>query len=211
MSTGGEGTKQESLENFEKDYLTRLEKEKKSLDLQNFIFKMTEQAKVHVTKDYIGFCEFCSMGVAREEMTYQNNMLFHKNCFQQQGKNFPPVNKDLDLKQSLAKIELVQLKNLKIRQTGGSRINNPGPKSKRKKPKRKTKKKRKAKRRPSKRRTSRRRPAGKRRTARKSRRKVKRGSKTRRKVRRSSSRKRRTPTKSRRRTSTRRKKARRRR
>jgi len=118
MSSGGEGTKQEGLENYEKEYLERLEKEKNSQNLQNFIFKMTEEAKVHVTKDYIGFCVFCTMGVARDETTYKNNQLFHPNCFEQQGKNFPQVNKDLATKQALAKIELVQLKNLKIRTVG---------------------------------------------------------------------------------------------
>jgi len=118
MSSGGEGTKQEGLENYEKEYLERLEKEKNSQNLQNFIFKMSEEAKVHVTKDYIGFCVFCTMGVTRDEITYRNNLLFHPNCFEQQGKNFPAVNKDLATKQALAKIELVQLKNLKIRTVG---------------------------------------------------------------------------------------------
>jgi len=118
MSSGGEGAKQEGLENYEKDYLERLEKEKNSQNLQNFIFKMTEESKVHVTKDYIGFCVFCTMGVARDEMTYKNNQLFHPNCFSQQGKNFPAVNKDLATQEALAKIELVQLKNLKIRTVG---------------------------------------------------------------------------------------------
>ena len=118
MSSGEEKTKQEGLSNYEKDYLERLEKEKNSQNLQNFILKMTEEAKVHVTKDYIGFCVFCTMGVTRDEITYRNNLLFHPNCFEQQGKNFPAVNKDLATKQALAKIELVQLKNLKIRTVG---------------------------------------------------------------------------------------------
>jgi len=118
MSSGGEATKQEGLTNYEKDYLARLEKEKHSQNLQNFIFKLAEETKVHKTKDYIGFCVFCTMGVTRDEITYRNNLLFHPNCFEQQGKNFPAVNKDLVTKQALAKIELVQLKNLKIRTVG---------------------------------------------------------------------------------------------
>jgi hypothetical protein len=117
MSSGGGGSKQESIENYEKEYLERLEREKKSTDLQTLIFKMAEEAKVHVAKDYIGFCAFCTMGVSREEMVYQNNLLFHSNCFEQQGKNFPAANKDLATRQASAKIELVQLKNLKIRTT----------------------------------------------------------------------------------------------
>ncbi len=122
MSSGEEKAKQEGLINYEKDYLERLEKAKHPQDLQNFIFKLAEETKVHVTKDYIGFCVFCTMGVTRDEITYRNNLLFHPNCFQQQGKNFPAVNKDLATKQALAKIELVQLKNLKIRTVGPESI-----------------------------------------------------------------------------------------
>ncbi len=155
-------------------------------------------------KPFLTFCVSCKKGVTRAEMKYVNGRVFHPACFEQHGNEFTVINPDILSKNASTKVEIVQLKNLKIRQTGGLRPSNPGAKSNRKKPKRKTKKKRKAKKRPSRRRTSRRRTAGKRRTAtRKSRRKVKRGSKTRRKVRRSSSRRRRTPT--------RRKKARRRR
>lgn len=122
MSSDEEVTKQKGLINYEKNYLERLEKAKHPQDLQNFIFKLAEETKVHVTKDYIGFCVFCTMGVTRDEITYRNNLLFHPNCFQQQGKNFPAVNKDLATKQALAKIELVQLKNLKIRTVGPESI-----------------------------------------------------------------------------------------
>jgi len=161
MSSGGEGTKQEGLQNYEKQYLERLEKEKNSQNLQNFILKMTEEAKVHVTKDYIGFCVFCTMGVTRDEMTYKNNQLFHPNCFEQQGKNFPAVNKDLATQEALAKIELVQLKNLKIRTVGSESTprttSRPKTKAKKKKTTRRKKPtgrktRRKTKRRPAKRR-----------------------------------------------------------
>lgn len=146
-------------------------------------------------KPFITFCVSCKKGVTRNEMKYVNGRVFHPECFEQHGNEFTVINPDLVSKNASAKIEIVQLKNLKIRQTGGLRPSNPRAKSNRKKPKRKTKKKSKAKRRPFRRRT-----AAKRRTAtRKSRRKVKRSSKTRRKVRRSSSRRRRTPTRSRRR------------
>lgn len=198
MSSGSGGNKQESLQNYEKQYLERLEKEKKSQDLQNFIFEMTEKAKVHETKDYIGFCAFCTMGVPREELTYKNNLLFHPNCFEQQGKNFPAVNKDLALKQASAKIELVQLKNLKIRTRGSASTSKPTPRRKTKAKKKKTTRRkkqtkrrparRKAKRRPSKKRkkssrASRRRPsrrAPRRRTKPKTRRRTKRSSSRRR-------------------------------
>jgi len=161
MSSGGEGDKQEGLQNYEKDYLERLEKEKNSQQLQNFIFKMSEEAKVHETKDYIGFCVFCTMGVTRDEITYKNNLLFHPNCFEQQGKNFPAVNKDLATQEALAKIELVQLKNLKIRTVGSESTprttSRPKTKAKKKKTTRRKKPtgrktRRKTKRRPVKRR-----------------------------------------------------------
>ncbi len=161
-------------------------------------------------KPFLTFCVVCKKGVTRDEMKYVNGRVFHPACFDQHGNEFTVINPDILSKNASTKVEIVQLKNLKIRQTGGSRFNNPRPKSNRKKPKRKTKKKRKVKRRPS-RRTTRRGKAAKRRTSRKkSRRKVKRSSKTRRKVRRSSSRRRKTHSRSRRRTPTRRKKARRR-
>ena len=161
MSSSGEGSKQQSIDNYEKDYLERLEKEKKSENLQSFIFKMTEEAKVHEAKDYIGFCVFCTMGVTREEITYKNNLLFHPNCFEQQGKNFPAVNKDLATKQALAKIELVQLKNLKIRTVGSestpSTTSRPKTKAKKKKTTRRKKPTgRKTRRKPTRRKTKRR-------------------------------------------------------
>ena len=161
MSSGGEGAKQEGLDNYEKDYLVRLEKEKKSQNLQSFIFEMTEKAKVHETKDYIGFCVFCTMGVSRDEITYKNNQLFHPNCFEQQGKNFPAVNKDLATQEALAKIELVQLKNLKIRTVGSESTprTTSRPKTKAKKKKTSRRKKptgRKTRRKPTRRKTKRR-------------------------------------------------------
>ncbi len=146
MSSGDQGKK--SLEEYEKEYLARLENEKKSDNLQDVIVQMTQEIKKHETKDYVGFCAFCTMGVSREEMTYKNNQLFHSNCFEQQGKNFPLVNEELQKQTSNAKVQLILLKNLKARTTDISNISNtksrPNPKN-RSKPKRKTKKKNKAK------------------------------------------------------------------
>lgn len=161
MSSDEEKTKQEGLTNYEKDYLERLEKGKHTQNLQNFIFKLAEETKVHKTKDYIGFCVFCTMGVTRDEITYRNNLLFHPNCFEQQGKNFPAVNKDLATKQALAKIELVQLKNLKIRTVGPestpSATSRPKTKAKKKKTTRRKKPTgRKTRRKPTRRKTKRR-------------------------------------------------------
>ena len=189
MSSGGQGRKQELAE-YEKDYLERLQKQKDGQDsleikdeqdlqkiedgqnLQNLIFnfskdlKKPEVAKV-TNVDYIGHCTFCMMGVPRKEMTYENGHLFHSNCFEQQGKNFPAPNKELQKQNSSAKVELVQLRNLKIRTTGSADSSRTKPKTK-KKSKRKTKKRRPkrrvTKRKKTKKRSSRRKPS-KRRTA----------------------------------------------
>ena len=110
-------------------------KQQEPQDLQNRILQFTKDIKVHETKDYVGLCVFCTMGVDRNEMAYKNNLLFHSICFEQQGKNFPAVNQELASKQASAKIELVQLKNLKNRNV----VTNSPPKSK-PRPKRKTKK-----------------------------------------------------------------------
>jgi len=153
MSSGDQEAKQNSLKEYEKDYLSRLEKEKKSGNLQDIIFQMTQEIKKLETKDYIGFCTFCTMGVERKEMVYKNNLLFHPNCFEQQGKNFPPGNQEILNQTTIAKVQLVLLKNLKARTSDISNVSSPQssqqsrPKpKKRSKPKRKTKKKRKAKR-----------------------------------------------------------------
>jgi hypothetical protein len=144
MSSGDQGKK--SLEEYEKEYLARLENEKKSDNLQDVIVQMTQEIKKHETKDYVGFCAFCTMGVSREEMTYKNNLLFHPNCFEQQGKNFPLVNEELQKQTSNAKVQLILLKNLKARTSGISNVSNtqsrPNPK-KRSNPKRKSKAKKK--------------------------------------------------------------------
>jgi hypothetical protein len=202
MSSGDQGTKKSSIEEYEKDYLARLEKEKKSGNLQDVIVQMTQEIKKHETKDYIGFCAFCTMGVSREEMVYKNNLLFHPNCFEQQGKNFPQVNEELQKQTTNTKVQLVLLKNLKERTSGISNVpsshSRPKPK-KRSIPKRKTKKKSKAKRkrhgRRNGKRKSKKRPAKRRRKSKRTsrRRPVRRSSKpkTRRRIKRSSSRRRR--------------------
>ena len=133
-------------------------------DLQNLIFDMSKDSKKPKvsTIDYIGHCTFCMMGVAREELTYKNSLLFHSNCFEKQGKNFPAPNEEFLKQNSNTKVQLVELKNLQVRMMGTSNPNSAKPKSKRKTKKRSTKRrvtKRKrtaTKRKKTKRRTSRR-------------------------------------------------------
>jgi len=187
-------TKKESLKEYEKGYLERMEGEKNEQDgLQNLIFQMSNEFKKLEKKEYIGFCSFCNMGVERVEMAYKKNLLFHSNCYEQQGKNFPAVDQEILYQTSNAKVQLVLLKNLKVRTMGISNPDSIKPKTKtKKKLKRKTKKRRpkrrvtKRKRTVTKRRTSKRKPSKKRRIAK--RRTASKRKKTTRKTKRSASR-----------------------
>ena len=175
MSSEGQEikTKKESLEEYEKGYLERMEEEKKESDgLQNLIFSMSQEFKKLEKKEYIGFCSFCNMGVERVEMAYKKNLLFHSICYDQQGKNFSAVDQEILYQTSNAKVQLVLLKNLKVRTMGASNLDSTKPKTKtKKKSKRKTKKRRpkrrltKRKRTATKRRASKRKPSKKRRVA----------------------------------------------
>ena len=113
-------------------------------------------------KPFVTFCVVCNKGVIIEEMIYEKGRVFHKDCYDKYGKNFPAINQDLLSESTNARVELVQLKNLKVRMVGinpSSSISKPKPA---KKSKRKTKKKR-----PKKRGVKRKRTATKRRTAKK--------------------------------------------
>ncbi len=162
-------TTKESLEEYEKSYLERMKEEKKEPDgLQNLIFSMSKEFKKLEKKEYIGFCSFCNMGVERVEMAYKKNLLFHPNCYDQQGNNFPAVDQEILLQTSNAKVQLVLLKNLRVRTMGTSNPDSTKTKT-RKKSKGKTKKRQpkrrvaKRKRTATKRRTSKRKPSKKRR------------------------------------------------
>ena len=150
-----------------------MEGERKKPDkLQSLIFQMSQEFKELEKKEYIGFCAFCTMGVERVEMVYKNNLLFHSNCFDQQGKNFPAVDQEILYQTSNAKVQLVLLKNLKVRTMGDSNIDSTNIKTK-KKSKRITKKRRpkrrvtKRKRTATKQRASKRKPSKKRRVTKK--------------------------------------------
>jgi len=92
---------------------------------------------------FVSFCVYCNKGVIKEEMVYEKGSVFHKDCFYKHGASFPAVNQELVNESSNAKVQLIQLKNLKIRM-GGSSSTNPKPKRKtKKKLKRKSKKRQK--------------------------------------------------------------------
>ena len=122
------------------------------------------------SKPFVSFCVFCNKGVIKDEMTYQKGKVFHKDCYEKHGNSFPAVNHELLSQNSNAKVQLVQLKNLKIRTVGTSNPDSVKRKTKtKKKSKRKTKKRQpkrrttKRKRTTTKRRTSKRKPSKKRR------------------------------------------------
>lgn len=188
MSSEDQGKlKQEGLENYEKDYLERLQKQKDGQNLQNLIYDLSKDFKKpeEAPKDYVGLCTFCMIGVPRKEMAYKNSQLFHSNCFEQQGKNFPAPNQELLKESSNAKVQLVILKNLKFRTGGDSSPSTPQPKPQpKKKSKPKAKKRRPKRRTAKKRRTSKKRPARRRRAKAKRRKTVRRKKIVRKKARR---------------------------
>jgi len=178
-SDQGSKTKQELLKEYEEGYLTRVEEkegpEEKPTevpkvesnvppDLQSLIFKIGAEFETKANKDYIGHCVVCVKKVERNKMVYKNNHLFHSNCFQQHGNEYEAMT-DLMREEKRAKMDLVYLKNLKLRMSNQS-IKNPGSA-----PKKKSVKKKSSKRKPAKRRMKRK-DSAKKRKSRPARRKV---------------------------------------
>jgi len=170
-SDQGSKTKQELLEEYEEGYLARVEdkegpeekpteepkvESKVSPDLQSLIFKIGAEFETKATKDYIGHCVVCVKKVERNKMVYKNNHLFHSSCFQQHGNEYEAMT-DLMREEKRAKIDLVYLKNLKLRMSNQSIRKNPGSA-----PKKKSVKKKSSKRKPAKRRIKRKASAKKR-------------------------------------------------
>lgn len=74
---------------------------------------------------FVTFCAFCTKGVIKEDMVYEKGLVFHKECFNQHGNDFPMVNHDLLSQNTNAKIQLIELKNLKARMMGSTNSENP--------------------------------------------------------------------------------------
>jgi hypothetical protein len=91
------------------------------------------------THPFVSFCVVCNKGVTHEEMVYQKGKVFHKDCYDKHGSSFPQVNHQLLSENSNDIVQLVQLRNLKIRMMGTTNHNSVKSKTK-KKSKRKTKK-----------------------------------------------------------------------
>ena len=168
MSSSDQGskTKQELLEEYEKDYITRVEEKEEPeekpteepkvqsnipQDLQSLILKIATDFETNANKDYVGHCVVCVKKVERNKMVYKNNHLFHSNCFQQHGSEYEAMT-DLMREEKRAKMDLVYLKNLQLRMSNQGIRKNPGsaPKKKSvKRPKKKSVKKKSSKRKAS--------------------------------------------------------------
>lgn len=66
-------------------------------------------------RDFVDMCAICKQGVLRSEMDYQKGKVFHAKCFTEHGSTVPNVDSDLAHLSARTRIELVQLKNLKLR------------------------------------------------------------------------------------------------
>lgn len=66
-------------------------------------------------RDFVDMCAICKQGVLRSEMDYQKGKVFHAKCFTEHGSTIPNVDSDLAHLSARTRIELVQLKNLKLR------------------------------------------------------------------------------------------------
>ena len=159
---------------------------------------------------FVSYCVVCNVFLTKDEMLYEKGHVFHKDCYEEHGKEYPDVNHDLISQNNNAKVQLIQLKNLKERQLEGPNKSSSGPKRKtktkrklkKKRPKRKTVKKKRtsSKRKKIKKHSRRKRTSAKRRTATKKRKKSKRTiRKTRSKIRKRPSRRRTSKKKTRRR------------
>jgi len=163
MSSSDQGskTKQEKLDEYEKGYLTRVEEKQESeekpteepkvethipSDLQSLIFETAAEFETNANKDYIGHCVVCVKKVERNKMIYKNDHLFHSNCFKQHGNEYEATT-DLMRDERRAKMDLVYLKNLKLRMSNQGTRKNPGSAPKKMSVKKKSSKRKAAKRR----------------------------------------------------------------
>jgi len=165
-SDQGSKTKQEKLDEYEKGYIVRVEEKQESeekpteepkvetqipANLQDLIFKIAGEFETNANKDYVGHCVVCVKKVERNKMVYKNNHLFHSNCFQQHGSEYEATT-DLMRDERRAKMDLVYLKNLKLRMSNHDIKKNPASAPKKKSVKRPKKKS--LKRKPAKRKAS---------------------------------------------------------
>jgi hypothetical protein len=68
---------------------------------------------------FIDNCAVCKQGVLRTDMVYLKSVVFHINCFEKFGSFFPTPDRELTTLNARTRIDLVQLKNLRVRIDAG--------------------------------------------------------------------------------------------
>lgn len=66
-------------------------------------------------KEFVDMCVICKQGVSREDMDYQKGKVFHAQCFTEHGNTVSMIDPELAHLSARTRIELVQLKNLKMK------------------------------------------------------------------------------------------------
>lgn len=72
-----------------------------------------------VDERFIDMCAVCKQGVTKTMMIYKNGRVFHQRCFETKGNMFPPINQEIAQLSARTRIELVEMKNLKVRSDAG--------------------------------------------------------------------------------------------
>ena len=96
--------------------------------------------------EFIDMCAVCKQGVSKIDMVYQKGKVFHSQCFTEHGGSFTAPDSELAQLSARTRIELVQLKNMKVRveleKQNPKTQSKPVEKNKRKMTKRKSESKR---------------------------------------------------------------------
>jgi hypothetical protein len=72
-----------------------------------------------IDEKFIDMCAVCKQGVPKTTMIYKKGRVFHERCFQTQGNLFPVIDQEIMQLSARTRIELVQMRNLKVRTDAG--------------------------------------------------------------------------------------------
>ena len=72
-----------------------------------------------VDERFIDMCAVCKQGVTKTLMVYKRGRVFHERCYETKGNLFPAINHELAQSSARTRIDLVQMKNLKVRVDAG--------------------------------------------------------------------------------------------
>ncbi len=65
--------------------------------------------------NFVDICPVCKQGVSKTDMDFQKGKVFHAQCFTEHGSSFPTPDDELAYLSAKTRIELVLMKNLKVR------------------------------------------------------------------------------------------------